>query len=157
MKRLLAAAAAVAALALPAAAAAHPLGNFTTNHFSRIEIAGDRVYVTYVLDLAEIPTFQERGKVDKLGEAGYARAVAAGVRTDLALSVDGRRVPLRRLDDVIGFPPGAAGPAHDAARGALRGAAARARADADRVPRRQLRRPARLAGDRRQGTRRRAR
>ncbi len=31
------------------------------------------------------------------------------MRTDLALSVDGRRVPLRRLDDVIGFPPGAAG------------------------------------------------
>lgn len=109
MKKLLAAAAAVAALSLPAAAAAHPLGNFTTNHFTRIEIAGDRVYVTYVLDLAEIPTFQERGKVHKLGEAGYARAVAAGVGPDLALTVDGRRVPLRRLDDVIGFPPGAAG------------------------------------------------
>jgi len=109
VKKLLVAAAAAAALALPAAAAAHPLGNFTTNHFTRIDVAGDRVYVTYVLDLAEIPTFQERGKVHKLGEAGYARAVAAGVRTDLALTVDGQRAPLRRVDDVIGFPPGAAG------------------------------------------------
>jgi nickel/cobalt transporter (NicO) family protein len=109
VKKLLAAAAAGAALALPAAAAAHPLGNFTTNHFTRIEIAGDRVYVTYVLDLAEIPTFQERGKVHKLGEAGYARAVAAGVGADLALTVHGRRVPLRRLGDVVDFPPGAAG------------------------------------------------
>ncbi|HEU5212985.1 MAG TPA: hypothetical protein VFU10_09475 [Gaiellaceae bacterium] len=107
MKKL--AAAAVAALALPNAALAHPLGNFTTNHFTRVDVAGDRVYLTYVLDLAEIPTFQERDKVERLGRAGYARAVAAGVRKDLALTIDGRRVPLRRLDDVIGFPPGAAG------------------------------------------------
>jgi nickel/cobalt transporter (NicO) family protein len=109
VKKLLVAAAAAAALALPAAAAAHPLGNFTTNHFSRIEVAGDRVYVTYVLDLAEIPTFQQRGEVKRLGQDGYARAVAAAVRKELALTVDGRRVPLRRVDDVIGFPPGAAG------------------------------------------------
>ena len=47
---------AVAALALPVAAAAHPLGNFTVNRFSRVESAGQRVYVHYVLDLAEIPT-----------------------------------------------------------------------------------------------------
>jgi ABC-type nickel/cobalt efflux system permease component RcnA len=109
VKKLLAAAAACAALALPNAALAHPLGNFTTNHFTRIEVAGDRVYLTYVLDLAEIPTFQERGKVEALGQAGYARSVAARVRDDLALTVDGRRVPLQWLDDVIGFPPGAAG------------------------------------------------
>ena len=60
VKKLLAAAIALAALIVPAAAAAHPLGNFTTNHFTRIEVAGDRVYLTYVLDLAEIPTFQEQ-------------------------------------------------------------------------------------------------
>ena len=75
----------------------------------RIEIAGERVYVTYVLDLAEIPTFQERGKVDSWARPLTRVPFAAGVRTELALSVDGRRVPLRRLDDVIGFPPGAAG------------------------------------------------
>ena len=46
---------------------------------------------------------------------------------------------------MIGFPPRRGRAAHDAARGALRGAAARARADADRLPRRELPRPARLA------------
>ena len=35
----------VAALAAPAAANAHPLGNFTVNRFSGIELSGDRVYV----------------------------------------------------------------------------------------------------------------
>jgi len=55
--------AALAALVLPVAASAHPLGNFTVNRFSRIEVVGPRVYVHYVLDLAEIPTFQA-GKID---------------------------------------------------------------------------------------------
>jgi nickel/cobalt transporter (NicO) family protein len=109
VKKLLGAAIALAALIVPAAAAAHPLGNFTTNHFTRIEVAGDRVYLTYVLDLAEIPTFQEQDNVHRLGEAGYARSVADQVRKELRLTVDRRRLPLHRLDDVIGFPPGAAG------------------------------------------------
>ena len=58
MKRSVLLAVAFAALAVPVAASAHPLGNFTVNRFSRVEVAGPRVYVQYVLDLAEIPTFQ---------------------------------------------------------------------------------------------------
>ena len=72
MKRLAILIAAAAALALPVAAQAHPLGNFTVNRFSRIEVAGPRIYVRYVLDLAEIPTFQA-GKVDA---NAYARRIA---------------------------------------------------------------------------------
>ena len=108
MKRLLVVLA-FAALALPAVASAHPLGNFTTNHFTRIEVAGDRVYVTYVLDLAEIPTFQERGTVKRLGEAAYGRKLAADIGRQLTLTVDGSPVALRRLDQEVGFPRGAAG------------------------------------------------
>ena len=54
-------------------------------------MAGDRVYLTYVLDLAEIPTFQEQDTVHRLGEAGYARSVSDHVRKELKLTVDGRR------------------------------------------------------------------
>ena len=78
--------AALAALAFPVAAAAHPLGNFTINRFSRVEVAGPRVYVRYVLDLAEIPTFQA-GKIDA---QLYARRIARGAE----LTVNGRRVRL---------------------------------------------------------------
>src|SRR5205823_2702073 len=56
VKRLVFLAAVLAALVLPVAASAHPLGNFTVNRFSRIEVSGSRIYVRYVLDLAEIPT-----------------------------------------------------------------------------------------------------
>jgi nickel/cobalt exporter len=101
VKRLVLLVVALAALALPVAAAAHPLGNFTVNRFSRVEVAGPRVYVHYVLDLAEIPTFQA-GKVDA---RGYARRIARGVR----LTVHGRRVQLVPVETSLATPPGAAG------------------------------------------------
>ena len=66
MKRLVLLLAVAAALLAPAAASAHPLGNFTINRFSRVEVSGHRLYVLYVLDLAEIPTFQA-GRIDAEG------------------------------------------------------------------------------------------
>jgi nickel/cobalt transporter (NicO) family protein len=93
--------AAIAALAFPVAASAHPLGNFTINRFSRVEVAGPRVYVHYVLDLAEIPTFQA-GKIDA---RGYARRIARGA----LLTVNGRRVRLLPLEWALAHPNGAGG------------------------------------------------
>ena len=101
MKRLILLLGAVAALAAPAAATAHPLGNFTVNRFSRIEVSGHRVYVLYVLDLAEIPTFQA-GRIDA---RAYARRIAAGA----LLSVAGQRVRLVPVDTALAHPRGAAG------------------------------------------------
>ena len=77
MKRLLLVLAAAAALAVPAAAAAHPLGNFTINRFARVEVAGNQVFVRYVLDLAEIPTFeaQQRGVDARVYAARLARGI----------------------------------------------------------------------------------
>ncbi|MFY9711330.1 MAG: hypothetical protein WA668_02800 [Candidatus Cybelea sp.] len=37
---------------------AHPLGNFTINHLARLQPDAGRLRVHYVLDIAEIPTFQ---------------------------------------------------------------------------------------------------
>jgi nickel/cobalt transporter (NicO) family protein len=85
--------AALMLLAAPAVASAHPLGNFTVNHFSRVQVSGDRVYVRYVVDMAEIPTLQ--------GVRPSARA--------LELTVDGRRAPLRVVRTSLAHPQGAAG------------------------------------------------
>ena len=101
MRRLLLALPLVAALAWPAAAAAHPLGNFTINRFSRIEAAHHRVYVRYVLDLAEIPTFQA-GRID-------ARAYADRIATGARLELDGRRVRLLPVATALAHPKGAGG------------------------------------------------
>ncbi len=105
MRRLLLAAA-LALLALAAPAGAHPLGNFSINHLAVVRVSSDRVDVRYVLDQAEIPTFQERGLP--------AARVLARKRTDIArgvtLTVGGRPVPLTlRPGGRIEFPRGAGG------------------------------------------------
>jgi len=93
---------AAAALGRPGGADAHPLGNFTVNHYAGIELAGSRVYVRFVLDLAEIPTFQEGGRVRA---PGYAAAVAR----ELELRVDGERVVLTPLTHRVSSRAGAGG------------------------------------------------
>jgi nickel/cobalt exporter len=103
VKRLLLVLVAAAALAVPAGAAAHPLGNFTINRFARVEVAGDRLFVRYVLDLAEIPTFEarQRGVDARL----YAARLARGVHATL----DGRPVVLVPVAHALAFPQGAGG------------------------------------------------
>jgi len=62
-------AAAIAGSALaPSGAAAHPLGNFSVNHLSQVRISDGRAELHYILDQAEIPTFQEAQKFDTNGD-----------------------------------------------------------------------------------------
>jgi nickel/cobalt exporter len=102
MKRLIVFLGLLAALVAPPAASAHPLGNFTVNRFSAVELSGDRVYVKYVLDLAEIPTFQEG---DRVRRRGFAATIGRGLRLEL----DGRPAQLRVLGSRSELRPGAGG------------------------------------------------
>src|SRR5215470_409937 len=101
MKRLVVILIAAAALLVPVAASAHPLGNFTINRFSRIEVSGHQLYVVYVLDMAEIPTFQA-GRIDA---NAYARRIARGAE----LTVEGKRAALVPVTTALAHPVGAAG------------------------------------------------
>jgi ABC-type nickel/cobalt efflux system permease component RcnA len=96
-------------LLAPVAASAHPLGNFTVNRYTRIEPSGDRVYLLYVLDLAEIPTFQARAEVRRAGEEAYAASLAERIREGLTLELRGRPVALEEVAHAIAFPQGAGG------------------------------------------------
>ena len=112
-----AALAAVATLLLPAVAAAHPLGNFTINHYAAIRVGSDRVLVDLVIDQAEIPTFQERLDLDLDGDATVSPdEIDAGRRTEcgalvpkLSLTAGGTTVPLTLRSAGLSFPPGAGG------------------------------------------------
>jgi len=103
MRRMVVLAVLAAAFVAPAAAQAHPLGNFTINRFARVEVAGHRLYVRYVLDMAEIPTYQAQQQGVDAGV--YARRIAAGLRVTLG----GRAVRLVPVAHALAFPPGVGG------------------------------------------------
>jgi len=79
---------------------AHPLGNFTINHLSKLAVSGGRVHVGYVLDMAEIPTYQVMrsvtpdGKMDSKQLAIWARSESAALLPQLRLAAGGTPLPL---------------------------------------------------------------
>lgn len=108
---------AVSAALLPAPAAAHPLGNFTINHYAELRIEPDRVRVDLVLDLAEIPTFQERRALDldadgEVSDAELARAPrdrCSELAAAVAVTLDGRPLAPVLGGASLAFPPGLGG------------------------------------------------
>ncbi len=109
MKKLVVLIAVLGALLVPVVAQAHPLGNFTTNRYAEVVASGKQVYVLYVLDLAEIPTFQARDDVNRLGNDGYAAQLARRLGSGLALTVGGSPRRLVPLKHAIAFPNGVGG------------------------------------------------
>jgi nickel/cobalt exporter len=107
----------VAGLALPIAAIAHPLGNFTINHFAEITVSPSQVHLDVVIDMAEIPAFQERQTMDADGDGTVDDTEAAdGATTDcrqlvdaLRLTRDGTAIALAPAIELVSFPPGAGG------------------------------------------------
>ena len=85
MKRLILLAAACYLLIPAGVASAHPLGNFTINRFARVEVAGHRLYVRYVVDMAEIPTLQHVpiriGALHVSVDGGRSRCTSRGPRS----------------------------------------------------------------------------
>lgn len=108
---------AVLTLLPPKQAEAHPLGNFTLNHYSELEFADGEARITYVLDVAEIPTFQQKRQLDpngdgKLSDAearAYLDAELPGLSKGLQLRVGDETLPLRVLDSSAKYRPGQGG------------------------------------------------
>ncbi len=112
---LLAAIAATVAAVTPAAVAAHPLGNFTINHFAAVRVSTDRIALDVVIDRAEIPAFQEQQRLDVDGDGVLAAAEIEAERTracvalagDLVLAVDGAALTPRLTAAGLAVAPGA--------------------------------------------------
>jgi nickel/cobalt transporter (NicO) family protein len=86
---------------------AHPLGNFTVNQFSRLEVNGDRLTVLQVVDYAEFPAFQARQQ--GAGTRAYDDRLVGQVAGALHLTVDGDPEPLRPGARSLRFLPGQGG------------------------------------------------
>jgi ABC-type nickel/cobalt efflux system permease component RcnA len=100
---------------VPNSATAHPLGNFSISHYSGIRVSKDAIELRYMIDMAEIPTFQEiqeSGIEPKAGDPSleaYLARKAEILRDGLALEVNGKPLVLRAESREIIFPPGAGG------------------------------------------------
>ena len=102
-------------LGVPGVAQAHPLGNFTVNHYAHVELFPDRVELTAVVDRAEIPTAQALQTIAPDGSpspeqlAAAAATECADVAPALTLTLDGRAVDWRSTGGTLETRPGAAG------------------------------------------------
>jgi ABC-type nickel/cobalt efflux system permease component RcnA len=102
-------------LSFTGSGAAHPLGNFSISQYSALRIGGNEIELRYLIDMAEIPTFQEiqeNGIVPKTEDSSlntYLQRKAELLRDGLVLEVNGKRLELRAESRDIIFPPGAGG------------------------------------------------
>ncbi|VAW31851.1 hypothetical protein MNBD_CHLOROFLEXI01-4212 [hydrothermal vent metagenome] len=93
---------------------AHPLGNFTINRYAHLNLQEESVAVFHIVDIAEIPTFQERqkmdtngdGTVDEAEQAVYLAAQAVVLVENLSLTVNDTTMPITAESWSLAFPPG---------------------------------------------------
>ena len=96
---------------------AHPLGNFTINQYVGLNVSREKVVLDYVLDMAEIPTFQEiaafdangNGQADPSETAGYPADKCNSLRPDLRLLLNNRPLNLTLTTSSVEFPAGVGG------------------------------------------------
>jgi ABC-type nickel/cobalt efflux system permease component RcnA len=104
-------------LAAAGPALAHPLGNFTINVYGGIVVRSEGVVVDYVVDMAEIPAFQERARIDLNGDGhidatertSYRNRRCAQLAAGLTVELDGTPLELATDTSALSFPPGAGG------------------------------------------------
>lgn len=98
-------------------ALAHPLGNFTINVASAIHLTPGQVRIYYVVDMAEIPAFQELPAIDADGDglpsdaelAAWADRKAPQLLAGLTLEAGGDPVALLVVSSSAGLRPGQGG------------------------------------------------
>ena len=105
--------AAIMLLFFPACASAHPMGNFSISHYSGITVGRGVVELYYLIDIAEIPTFQEMQQSGIEARPGdprlpaYLSAKAGEFAQGLRVTLNGRALPLRVVSQDVIFPTGA--------------------------------------------------
>ena len=94
---------------------AHPMGNFSVNHYSKISFESEGIKIEYILDLAEIPTYQELQQDNlsaKATEPGIALFLSSRGETlgrGLSVTVNGEPLLLHLVSKEVIFPLGAGG------------------------------------------------
>ncbi|MBL8231604.1 MAG: hypothetical protein JNL98_24115 [Bryobacterales bacterium] len=94
---------------------AHPMGNFSISHYAKFEPSGERITLTYALDLAEVPTFEllRDWKMERTSPAPELQQQALRQAREwvgnLNLTVDGKPVKATVRSADLVFADGAGG------------------------------------------------
>src|SRR5580700_6009397 len=94
---------------------AHPMGNFSVNHYSKIKIGQQSIEIRYLIDMAEIPTFQEIRQFDITPTADdpstsrYLDRQEQLLKEGLLLESDGQAIRLDTISRQVAFADGAGG------------------------------------------------
>ncbi len=105
----------LAFLSMAPATFAHPMGNFSINHYSKIIPGAHTIEVDYIIDMAEIPTFQQMQesavvpKADDPSLIPYLQRESEVLKDGLTLLVEGKPLMLQTVSRQVIFPPGAGG------------------------------------------------
>ncbi len=103
----------IATLFLAISASAHPLGNFSVNQYSRLEVEKSQIKIRQILDLAEIPTFQLQNEIDTdkneiLSEAelnAYAEKITPEYLAKLSLNVNNQPLEINACQKIFRSKP----------------------------------------------------
>jgi len=106
----------LAALAWASSAPAHPMGNFSINHYASLHFEHGSLMLRYRIDLAEIATSQEYGSLDADGDgtisqserSAYLAAKARQLTDNLEVRIDDAAVTLSPVASDLQIRPGAA-------------------------------------------------
>ena len=96
---------------------AHPMGNFSINHYSRIEPSGKEINIRYLLDFAEIPTVTLKededknsdGTISDVEKSDYLLSQTPKILSNLSLAINGMPVVIHLKDSKQEFRAGAGG------------------------------------------------
>ncbi len=92
---------------------AHPMGNFSISHYAGFHISATSIELEYLIDMAEIPAFQEMQQNAMPADSTdprvrtYLASTAVGFAKNLSLTVDGIPLALKPVSQQVIFPQGA--------------------------------------------------
>jgi ABC-type nickel/cobalt efflux system permease component RcnA len=104
----------IAWFALESLVLAHPMGNFSVSHYSSLKVETSGVELVYIIDMAEVPTFQDKPELDANSDGSigpdekerYLAKKAEVLTRGLLLRMNGVDLKLREVSRQLDLLPG---------------------------------------------------
>ena len=96
---------------------AHPMGNFSINHYARFKVKKSGLELRYILDFAEIPAAERMTQLDRNGDnavstsekSAYLKTESSTFLSGLSLQINAKKVALKPQNSDLEVRAGAGG------------------------------------------------